>query len=39
LGQSKNGLIRQVNSEKKFKSYEISMTGQEKSDILIKVTA
>ena len=39
VGQRKDGLIRQVTSKKRFNSYKFSMTGQEKGDPLIQVTA
>jgi hypothetical protein len=39
LGQRKSGLLRQVNSEKRFNSDEFFKTEEEKGDLLIQVTA
>jgi hypothetical protein len=39
LGQRKSGLLRKVNSEKRFNSDEFFKTEEEKGDLLIQVTA
>ena len=38
MGQRKSGLLRQVNSEKRFNSDEYFITEEEKGDLLIEVT-
>ena len=37
LGQRRNGLLRQVTSYKRFKSYEIVYNRRRKGDLLIQV--